>query len=158
MKPPIRARAYHQSMLVFRMTLLAAVGVVAACSSAAPGEQSGSRPPAPGSLTPASVQPSRVPDGPPASPGPIDLPAPVIAAVVAEVSRIAGVPVDQVIVRSAEYVNFPDAGLGCPVPGMIYTQVQVEGFKLVAQVEGGKTYDFRGTGPDTFRLCTSPEG
>ena len=102
---------------------------------------------------PSSVQPTRIPD--PASPGPsgsFDLPASIIDPVVAEAARLSGVPVDQVTVVSAETVTFPDGGLGCPVPGMSYTQVQVEGFKLVVDA-GGAQYDFRGTSPDKFRLC-----
>jgi hypothetical protein len=56
-----------------------------------------------------------------------------------------------VTVISAEAVTFPDGSLGCPEPGMAYTQALVDGYKIVAEA-GGKTYDFRGTG-STFRLC-----
>ena len=55
---------------------------------------------------------------------------------------------------SAEAVTFPDGGLGCPEPGMAYTQVMTDGYKVVATA-GGKTYDYRGTG-STFRRCTNP--
>ncbi len=68
-------------------------------------------------------------------------------------ARLAGVPVEQVVVVSAEAVTFPDGSLGCPQPGMVYTQALVDGYKIVAEA-GGKTYDFRGTG-STFRLCTA---
>ena len=114
--------------------MLAAVWLVSACSAAAP---SGDRSP---SLVPSSVQPTRLPD--PASPGPsgsFDLPQSIIDPVVAEAARLAGVPVDQVTVVSAEAVTFPDGGLGCPVPGMSYTQVQVEGFKVVVDAGGART-------------------
>jgi hypothetical protein len=32
--------------------------------------------------------------------------------------------------------------------------VLVEGFRIVAKA-GGTTYDYRGTGPDSFRRCTT---
>lgn len=148
--------AYHRHLMVVRIALFAALWLVAGCTSAS----SGSAPRSPdaaavspdvaGSLEPASLQPSPAPT---ASPGPFDLPATVVDPVVADIARLAALPVDQVTVRSAEVITFPDAGLGCPVPGMIYTQVQVDGYKIVA-VAAGTTYDYRGTGPGKFRLCT----
>lgn len=147
-------------MLVLRIALLAALWVVGGCSASSSGGGSGSpRPSEVGaSLAPASLRPTRVPDaGSPGSPGPIDLPASVVDPVVAEIARLANVPIDQVIVKSAEAVTFPDGGLGCPVPGMVYIQVLVDGFKIVAEA-GGTTYDFRGTGPDRFRRCTNAGG
>jgi hypothetical protein len=133
-------------MLIVRITLLAAVWVVSACSTASSSE-------GPGSLTPSSVQPSQEPAANPS--GTIDLPTSVIDPVVADVARRAGVPVDQVTVVSAEEMTFPDGSLGCPVPGMVYTQALVDGYKIVAEA-GGKTYDYRGTG-STFRLCENPK-
>jgi hypothetical protein len=126
-----------------RFALVAAVWVVGGCSAAGGGS---------GSLRPASEQPSAVPAASSGgSPGTIDLPASVIDPVVADVARLAGVPIDQVTVLSAESVTFPDGGLGCPLPGMAYPQVQVEGYKIVAEA-GGTTYDYRGT-TSGFRRC-----
>ena len=88
--------------------------------------------------------------------GAIALPQSVIDPVVAEVAKLAGVPADQVTVISAEEVTFSDGSLGCPQPGMVYTQALVDGYKIVAEA-GGKTYDFRGSG-STFRQCTNPTG
>lgn len=145
---------YHRTMLVARIAVLAAVWVVSACSAAAPsGTGNGND-----SLQPSSAQPTRLPDGsPPAASGSIDLPQQFIDPVVAEAARVSGVPVDQVMVISAEAVTFPDGGLGCPVPGMSYTQVQVDGFKIVVEA-GGTRYDFRGTAADKFRLCDKGAG
>ena len=82
--------------------------------------------------------------------GPFDLPASVVDPVVADIARLAAVPIDQATVRSAEVLTFPDAGLGCPVPGMVYTQVQADGYKIAGAVN---THDYCGTGPGKFRLC-----
>jgi hypothetical protein len=139
-------------MLIVRITVLAAVWAVSACTAAAPSGDGR------GSLVPSSTQPTRISDT--ASPGPsgsFDLPQSIVEPVIAEAARLAGVPIDQVTVISAESVTFPDGGLGCPLPGMAYTQVQVEGFKLVADV-AGTTYDFRGTSPTKFRLCEKSAG
>ena len=127
-------------MLVIRVTLIAALWVVGGCSAASSSN---------GPLTPASDQPTQES----AEPGAVGLPASVVDPVVAEVARLAGVPVDQVVVVSAEEVTFPDGSLGCPQPGMVYTQAMVDGYKIVAEA-GGKTYDYRGSG-STFRLCTA---
>ena len=143
---------YHRTMLIVRISVLAAVWVVSACSAAAPSDDGN------GSLVPSSVQPSLLPDA--ASPGPsgpIDLPQSILDPVVAEAARLAGVPVDQVTVVSAEAVTFPDGSLGCPVPGMAYTQALVDGYKVVVEA-GGATYDFRGTGQAQFRLCEKSAG
>ena len=80
----------------------------------------------------------------------------MIEPVVAEVAKLAGVPADQVTVISAAAVTFPDGSLGCPQPGVAYTQALVDGYKIIAEA-GGKTYDFRGTG-SSFRQCTNPTG
>ena len=127
-------------MLVIRITLIATLWVVGGCSAASSSN---------GPLTPAFDQPTQESAGP----GAVNLPASVVDPVVAEVARLAGVPVDQVVVVSAEAVTFPDGSLGCPQPGMVYTQALVDGYKIVAEA-GGKTYDYRGTG-STFRLCTT---
>ena len=124
-------------MRTLSLTLLAAAWVVGGCSAAS-----------------SSVQPSQVPGGSPS--GNIALPTSVIEPVVAEVAKLAGVPADQVTVISAAAVTFPDGSLGCPQPGVAYTQALVDGYKIIAEA-GGKTYDFRGTG-SSFRRCTNPTG
>jgi hypothetical protein len=130
-----------------RVALLTAIWIVGGCSAA--GSSNG-----PGSLRPSSSGPSAIPDetaGPSSSPGAIDLPASVVDPIVAEISRISGVPVAEVTIISGEAVTFPDGSLGCPVPGMAYTQVVTDGYKIVADA-GGTTYDYRGTG-SSFRRC-----
>jgi hypothetical protein len=125
-----------------RIALLATLWIACGCSA------SGEDPsrPATGAL------PSGTPaTGSAASPGAIDLPASILDPVVAEVARVAGVPIDQVTVLSARAMTFPDAGLGCPEPGMVYAQVLVDGYKILAEA-GGTTYDYRGSGA-RFRRC-----
>ena len=146
------AMRYPRRMTTFHVALVAALWVVGGCSAAS------SSPDDRRSLTPATDQPSLVPgEAPSGSPGMNSLPPAITDPIVAEIAGLAGVPADQVVVVSAEPVTFPDGGLGCPEPGMAYTQVLVDGYKVVATA-AGKTYDYRGTGAGTFRRCTNATG
>ena len=132
-----------------RFALVAALWTLAGCTSSSGGGGSGG---------PSPSQPSEAPgSGAPGASGAIDLPASVLDPVIAEAARLANVPIDQVTVVSAAEVTFPDGSLGCPLPGMMYTQVMTDGYRIVAEA-GGTTYDFRGTGPDQFRRCEKPAG
>jgi hypothetical protein len=138
-------------MTGLRVALLAAIWIVGGCSAA--GSSDGS-----GSLRLSSAGPSAIPDDTGAassSPDAIVLPASVIAPVVAEISRLSGIPVAEIAIVSAEAVTFPDGSLGCPVPGMAYTQMVTDGYKIVANA-GGTTYDYRGTGT-AFTRCLNPK-
>jgi hypothetical protein len=84
----------------------------------------------------------------------VQLPASIIDPIVAAVARDAGVPLEAVVVRLAEAVTFPNGGLGCPEPGMVYTQVQVDGYRVVLEADG-TTYDYRGTAGRPARRCGS---
>lgn len=57
------------------------------------------------------------------------------------------------VLVSAEQVVFNDGSLGCPTPGQSYTQAQIDGMRVIVEVDGVR-YDYRfGTGP-TPTLCT----
>ena len=55
------------------------------------------------------------------------------------------------IVR-AESVIWPDGALGCPVPGEMYTQAQVEGYWIVLK-SANKEYDYRASSRGHFKRC-----
>lgn len=57
-------------------------------------------------------------------------------------------------VVSAESVTWSDSSLGCPKPGMMYSQVITPGMKVVVEADG-KTYDYRFGRGDTPKLCSS---
>jgi hypothetical protein len=136
-------------MRALRMAILATLWVAAGCTS---NGGSGT------SLRPSGDQPSQVPDATPGgSPGAIGLPASIVDPVVAEIARLASVPTTAVVIQSAEAMTFPDGSLGCPLPGMSYTQVQVDGYRIVA-IAAGTTYDYRGSGPGNIRRCETPAG
>ena len=89
--------------------------------------------------------------------GPFDaektLPAEVEAAV-ADLAAHLGVEADAVVVVSHEDVTWPDGSLGCPRPGMSYTQALVPGTRLVLEVDG-REYAYH-SGRDTPLVRCDP--
>jgi hypothetical protein len=59
---------------------------------------------------------------------------------------------DAIQVIAFESVVWPDGGLGCPEPGVFYTQVLVEGFRIRLQ-HNGQTYDYHGSMKRAPFLC-----
>ncbi len=57
----------------------------------------------------------------------------------------------------ARSVIWPDAGLGCPEPGMAYRQVQVDGY-LIRLGVGGQDYSYHGGGRRGPFLCEQKPG
>ncbi len=66
------------------------------------------------------------------------IPPEVRRAVVADAARRFSVSESSVVLTRAERVTWPDASLGCPEPGTMYTQALVAGFRLVAKTSGGE--------------------
>ena len=71
---------------------------------------------------------------------------------VAEIARVAGVPVAEVTIISAEMVDLPRWQSGLSVAGDGLHPASVDGWKTVATA-GGTTYDYRESGTK-FRQCT----
>ena len=60
----------------------------------------------------------------------------------------------QLTVTSSEAVNFSDASLGCPQPGMAYAQVITPGYRVLVE-GGGESFDVRVSG-QRGRICETP--
>lgn len=73
----------------------------------------------------------------------------------ADLASRLGVPVDDVEVVSVEEVTWPDGSLGCPRPGMSYTQALVDGLRIVLAVDGVTHHYHAGSGGQPFH-CPSP--
>ncbi len=84
------------------------------------------------------------------------VPQPILDSILAEVAALSSLPADELTIERAEAVTWPDGGLGCPEPGMMYTQVLVDGYWVEIRA-GDQTYDFRGSGT-SFRLCPPGSG
>ena len=76
------------------------------------------------------------------------------AVAVSTVATQTGLAPDQFNVISLDAVNFSDASLGCPQPGMAYPQVITPGYRVL--VEGdGRNFDVRVSGK-RGRICDNP--
>jgi hypothetical protein len=60
---------------------------------------------------------------------------------VADAAGQLGIAADAITVLSVEAVEWGDASLGCPEPGMMYAQVVTPGYRIVLEA-GGQTYEY----------------
>ena len=63
----------------------------------------------------------------------------------ADLAKRLGVDPSQVEVVGVSSVTWPDASLGCPQPGMVYTQVMVDGYRVRLRASG-QVYEYHGSG------------
>jgi hypothetical protein len=85
------------------------------------------------------------------------VPDALLAEIVADASERAGVPADELEIVTAAAVTFNDGSLGCPQPGMLYTQALVEGYHVVVRGPE-REFDYRAAQRGGFRLCENPVG
>lgn len=150
--------------------LLAAACVLAACAQSPTVASTPTRSAPPTTLpTPAAsptaaiTAPISAPSpaaGTPASSTPGATVPPEASALVEEargaVAQELGVPAAQVAVVSVQLVEWPDASLGCPEPGMAYAQMVTPGY-LIKLSGGGKTFEYHSDREGTVVTCASPQ-
>ncbi|MEU4605693.1 hypothetical protein AB0F43_22145 [Kribbella sp. NPDC023972] len=95
--------------------------------------------------TPSSSTPSPDPTGGPVERARTDL------------ANRLGVDPGQVTVVSSSEVTWPDGSLGCPQPGMVYTQALIDGSRIILEA-GGKQYHYHSGGSRPPFLCENPSG
>jgi hypothetical protein len=83
------------------------------------------------------------------------VPKAILDRIVDEAAKLANVPRGRLLIVRAEAVIWNDGSLGCPEPGMQYTQALVNGYWVVIR-SAERGYDFRLRRDGSFRLC--PEG
>lgn len=76
----------------------------------------------------------------------------VVDAVLADAAMRTGRPIEELEVVSAQSVTWSDGSLGCPQPGMMYTQALVPGYRVVVEA-GGQRYDYHASLRGGFALC-----
>lgn len=79
---------------------------------------------------------------------------PQVALAKADLAGRLSMPADSITVVAATAVTWPDGALGCPQPGMSYTQVPVDGSMIVLRA-GDKDYGYHAGGPKAPFLCQS---
>jgi hypothetical protein len=85
------------------------------------------------------------------------VPQRILDPILNEAAALAKVRREQLVILRAESVVWSDGSLGCPEPGMMYTQAQINGYWIVIEAAGQK-YDFRVGSRGKFRLCPAGQG
>lgn len=90
----------------------------------------------------------------PPTPAPVvgELPASLQETIEADLEERSGSARAAFVYVRAEAVIWNDGSLGCPQPGMEYTQALVPGYWVIIRV-GEAEYDYRTTERGTFVLC-----
>lgn len=123
----------------------------------APGDETTSAPD-PDPTRPERTPPQRLtptPDSTRTTPMTGEVPAELLDEVTADARQRAGGSRQDVQVTRAEAVTWSDGSLGCPEPGMSYTQALVNGYWVELEV-AGEAFDYRLNHRGAFKLCTSP--
>ena len=84
------------------------------------------------------------------------VPSDLLEAITADAAERANVQPEEVTVLSAESVTWSDGSLGCPEPGMMYTQALVPGYRVVVEA-GGTQMSFHASERGDFRFCANPK-
>lgn len=78
-------------------------------------------------------------------------PQALLEAAIDDAAQRTGTPRADIKVMVAEAVTWPDGSLGCPQPGMLYTQALVPGYRIVLRAATGPlNYHARAKGAPVF--------
>ena len=81
-----------------------------------------------------------------------EVPSAIMADLVADAAERTGEEPDAIEVVQAEAITWNDGSLGCPEPGMLYTQALVDGYHVILRA-GDEELDYRVGAQGGFRLC-----
>jgi hypothetical protein len=81
-----------------------------------------------------------------------EVPQDLLDAILADAEAETGANQNEFALVRAEAVTWSDGSLGCPEPGMMYTQALVDGYWVVLE-HGDRTLDYRATTRGYFALC-----
>jgi hypothetical protein len=70
----------------------------------------------------------------------------------AQLATEQGVSAGDIKVISAQSVNWPNGALGCPKPGMMYTQAIVPGYRVELEA-GGKRFTYHASTRGAVKRC-----
>jgi hypothetical protein len=86
-----------------------------------------------------------------------EIPKKILDPILKEAASLAKTHPEQLVIVRAEAVVWNDGSLGCPEPGIEYTQALVNGYWVVISA-AAQTYDFRVSRDGSFRLCPAGHG
>ncbi|MFZ1412451.1 MAG: hypothetical protein WAS07_13425 [Micropruina sp.] len=111
--------------------------------------------PEPSSVRPPfTTAPQLSPSSPATAAPTASIPARQWEAILADLTQ-RGVPTEAAQVQRAQRVTWNDGSLGCPEPGVMYTQALMEGLWVVVRV-GDQEFDYRFGRGDAPTLCRNP--
>lgn len=122
------------------------------------GEVSDTSPPVAERPTTVPEEPTTVPEPAPIPPTeggvvqPGAVPQQIIDQIRAEASTATPAAPETIEVALAEAVLWSDGSLGCPQPGMAYTQALVEGYRVVLEADG-ELLDYRTSQTGSITVC-----
>lgn len=106
-----------------------------------------------------TVAPDRRPEPVPSSSEPPavtgEVPEGLLDEIIADAAGRLDVEASELVVVRAETVTWPDGSLGCPEPGIVYTQALVPGYRVVLEADE-QQLDYRVGRQGSFRLCENP--
>lgn len=130
--------------------VLAALAVTAGCAASPGDDEAGDAEPSPSTVPSRSFE-----AGPQPSASSEGIPSDLLDRVIADAASGAGVDPSDVDVVTAEAVTWSDGSLGCPEPGMMYTQALVPGYRVVLEIDGEQLHFHSGSSGE-FSLCENP--
>jgi hypothetical protein len=83
-----------------------------------------------------------------------ETPQNLLDTILADLKERTGSSREEITVIRDQAVTWSDGSLGCPQPGVFYTQALVPGYWVVLQI-GEKEYDYRASDRGYFVLCES---
>jgi hypothetical protein len=101
---------------------------------------------------PMDKTPERVPPTEPVTPVTGEVPTGILNAILQDLAERTDTTPEQISVVRAQAVVWNDGSLGCPQPGVMYTQALVDGYWVELEVDG-QTFDYRAARTGYFVLC-----
>ncbi len=83
-----------------------------------------------------------------------EVPQQLLAIFQDDLTRRARVKHDAITVVSATEQQWPDSAMGCPQPGMMYSQMIVPGYRVVLQASGNR-YAYHSDRGGNFIVCSN---
>ena len=91
---------------------------------------------------------------------PVEMPAPgvpdpttqLVQRLKIDLAAQINVDISQIESVKVEAVTWPDSSLGCPQPGMMYSQILVDGYRVTLKANAAE-FDYHTQGTEEFVLC-----
>lgn len=75
---------------------------------------------------------------------------------ISDLAQRRSISPDEITLLEATSVDWPDASLGCPQEGMMYSQVVTPGYLIVLEHAGNKFEYHAGKDPSSITYCENP--